>query len=55
MDSWERFDETSLHNKEDFCSCLNIEDITGINYSYAKRVFMESKIINLGDYHDLYV
>ena len=27
MNSWERFNETSLPNKEDFYSCLNMEDI----------------------------
>ena len=31
MASWERFDETSLPNKEDFYSCLNMEDITDID------------------------
>ena len=41
MDSWERFDETSFPNKEDFYSCLNMENITDINYRYAKRVFKE--------------
>ena len=28
MDSWERFDETSLPDKEAFYSTLNMEDIT---------------------------
>ena len=55
MDSWERFDETSLLNKEKFYSCLNMEDITDIDYKNAKRIFRELKINNLGDYHDLYV
>ena len=36
MDSWERFDETSLLNKEDFYSSLNVEDITDIDYRHAK-------------------
>ena len=53
--SWERFDETSLPSKENFYSCLNMEDITDIDYKHAKRVFTEFKINNLGDYHDLYV
>ena len=39
MDSWEIFDDTSLPNKEDFCSSLNIEDITDNNYRHAKRAF----------------
>ena len=55
MDSWERFDETSLPNKEDFYSSLNMEDITDIDYRHAKKVFKEIKMNNLGDYHDLYV
>ena len=52
MDSWGRFDETSLPNKENFYSCLNMEDITDIDYKHAKRVFREFKINDLGDYHD---
>ena len=55
MVSWERFDETSLPNKEHFYSCLNMEDITDIDYKHAKRVLREFKINNLGDYHDLCV
>ena len=55
MDSWERSDETSLHSKENFYSCLNMKDITDIDYIHAKRVLKEFKINNLGDYHDLYV
>ena len=27
MDSWEKFDETTLHTKEAFYSNLNLEDI----------------------------
>ena len=60
MDSWERFDETSLPDKEAFYSNLNMEDITDVDYRHAKRVFngVASKSLNnknLGDYHDLYV
>ena len=55
MDSWKRFDETSLPNKEDFYSCLNMEDITDIDYKHVKSVFKELEMINLSDYHDLYV
>ena len=28
MNDWEKFNETSLTEKEDFCSHLNMEDIT---------------------------
>ena len=52
--SWERLDETSLPNKEDFYSSLNMKGITSVDYRYAKRIYKESKLKNLGDYHDLY-
>ena len=55
MDSWERFDKTSLPDKEDFYSSLNMEDITDVDYRHAKRVFKNLNNKNLGDYHDLYV
>ena len=32
-----------------------MEDITDIDYKHAKSLFIEFKINNLGDYHDLYV
>ena len=38
MDDWEKFDETSLPEKEYFSSHLNIEDITDADYAHAKRV-----------------
>ena len=55
MDDWEKFNETSLPEKEDFYSHLNIEDITDADYAHAKRVCKDFEIKNLGKYHDLYV
>ena len=55
MDSWERFDETLLPDKETFYSSLNMEDITDIVYRHANRVFKKFKLKNVGEYHDLYV
>ena len=55
IDSWERFDETSLPDKEAFYSSLNMEGIASVDYWHAKRLYKESKINNLDDYHDLYV
>ena len=49
MDNWERFDETSLPDKESFYSSLNMENRHGNN------VFKKFKLKNLGEYHDLYV
>ena len=36
MDDWEKFNETSLTEKEDFYSHLNIEDICDADYTHAK-------------------
>ena len=60
MDSWERFNEISLHDKEAFYSNLNMEDITDFDHRHAKRVFNEVALKslnnkNLGNYYDLYV
>ena len=55
MDTWERFSETPLPNKEHFYSNLNMEDISDIDYRHAYNVFKGFKLENLGNYHDLYV
>ena len=55
MDSWEKFNETSLPSKEDFYSNLNIEDIDDIEYRHGNNVFKVFKLENLGDYYELYV
>ena len=48
MDSCERFNETSLPDKEVFYSSLNMEDITDVGHRHAKRVFKCLNIKNLG-------
>ena len=55
MDNWERFNETSLPNKEFFYSSLNMENISDIDYRHGNNVFKSFKLKNLGEYHDLYV
>ena len=55
VDDWEKFNETSLLEKEDFYSQLNIEDIADADYALAKRVFKDFEIKNLGEYYDSYV
>ena len=55
MDDWEKFNETTLSGKKDFYSHLNMEDITDAGYGYAKIVFKDFEINNLGEYHDFYV
>ena len=55
MDEWEKINKTSLPEKEDFYSHLNMEDIIAADYVQAKRVCKDFEITNLGEYHDLYL
>ena len=55
IESWERFDETSLPDKQAFYNSLNTEDITDVDHRHAKRVFKSLNNKNLGNYHDLRV
>ena len=55
LDSWERFNETSLPSKEDLYSNLNMENIDDIDYRHCNNVFKRFELENLGQYHDLYV
>ena len=55
IDNWERFDETSLPNKESFYSSLNMENIDDIDCRHGKNVFKTFTLKNLGEYHDLYI
>ena len=55
MDSFERFHETQLPEKEKFYSSLSGKGITDEEYEHAKQVWAALGCRNLGDYHDLYV
>ena len=55
IDDWEKFNETSLLEKEEFYSHLNMEGITDADYVHAKEVSKDFEIKNVGEYHDLYV
>ena len=55
MDSWERFNETSLPPKKDFYSELTLEDICDKDYNHAQKVWEVFEINILGEHHDLYV
>ena len=54
MDSWERFNVTSLPPKKDFYSELTLEDISDKDYEHAQKVFKEY-CKDICDYYDLYV
>ena len=39
MDDWEKLNETSLPEKEEFYSHLNMADFTDADYAHAKNVW----------------
>ena len=53
MDSWERFSETSLLDKNVFYSELYLEEITDKDYTHDQKVFEKLNLKSLNDYHDL--
>ena len=44
MDDWEKFNETTLPEKEEFYSNLNMEEITDADYMHGKRVCKDFEI-----------
>ena len=56
MNDWENFNKMSmaLLEKEDFCSNLNMGEITESDYMHAKRICKDFEIKHLDKYHDLY-
>ena len=38
MDDWEKFNKTSLPEKEDFYRHLNMKDITDADYGHARKI-----------------
>ena len=55
MDDLEKFNKTTLPEKEEFYSNLNMEDITDADYMYAKRVCKYFETKKLSKYHDLHL
>ena len=55
IDTWKKFSKISLHEKIDFYSHLNMEDIADADYTYAKRICKDFEIKNSQEHHDLYV
>ena len=54
MNGWEKFNKTTLSEKEGLYNNWNMEDITDATYLYAKRVCKESEINNLDEYYYLH-
>ena len=55
MDNWEKFNETTLPEKEEFYSNLNMEEITYADYMHGQKLCKDFEIKHLGKYHDLYL
>ena len=59
MDSWKKFEDTSLPQKNAFYSRLNRKGISDQDHEHAQqvcnRITPEHEIITLGDYHDVYL
>ena len=55
MDSFEKFNQTELPNKDQFYSILNDQHITDNEYDHAKKVWKTFNIKTMGEYHDLYL
>ena len=47
MDDWGNFSDISLPEKEDFYSNLNVKDITGADFAYAKLFCKDIEIKKL--------
>ena len=54
MDDWKKVSETSLPEKEDFYSHLNMKDITNADYTHVKRVCKDFEIKTSEENHDFY-
>ena len=54
VDSWERFEDTTLPPKEAFYSKLSDENISDSDYKHAQRVWETFGCQTLGNYTDLY-
>ena len=50
MNSWERFNETSLPPKKYFYSELNLEHVSDNDYLHAQKVWDVFEIRSLGEY-----
>ena len=55
MDSFEKFEESRLPNKEYFFSIMNNDHITDEDYQHAQNVWNEFGLSKMGEYHDLYL
>ena len=55
MNDWKKFSDTSLPEKENVCSFLNVEVITDTDCMVEKGIYKDFNIKNVGEYYDFYV
>ena len=55
MDSFSKFNDTELPQREDFYRLLTDNNISEDDYSHAKNVWNTFNLQNMGEYHDLYL
>ena len=55
MDTWSRFEETTLPPKKAFYMELKREGISDDDYAHAQAVWQAFECKNLGDFHDKYL
>ena len=55
VDSWKKFEETSLPPKDAFYSRLNMKGISDQDYEHAQQVWNTMEKKTLGCYHDTYL
>ena len=55
VDEWEKFNETTLPEKEKFYGNIGMEDITDGDYKHGKRISKDIEIKKWGQYRDFYL
>ena len=55
MDSWDKFSENKLPDKDKFYSKFNVHGVKDKDNEHACKVWKEFGIKNMGEYHDLYL
>ena len=55
MDSWDKFSEDKLPDKDKFYSKLNMDGVSDKDYEHTYKVWKEFGIKNMGEYHDSYL
>ena len=55
MDSWDRFEETTLPPVRSFYSKLNMSGVSDQDHEHTCKVWRDFEIKNQGEYHNLYL